>query len=66
MNEKEKLTYNLNVKDLNAIEANAEDERPLKRHWANFSFYLMASLSIVLPLLFICKFLLTFWNYGQV
>lgn len=51
-----KETYNLNIKELNNIEQKAEEtERPLKRHWANFSFYLMASLSIILPLLFLCK-----------
>jgi hypothetical protein len=52
----EKTTYNINVKELNKLEATmTENERPLKHHWANFSFYFMASLSIILPLLFLCK-----------
>ncbi len=52
--EKEKETYKLNITELNNIEQTAaEAEQPLRRHWANISFYLMASLSIVLPLMFL-------------
>jgi hypothetical protein len=51
-----KESYRLTVKELDKIEAGAaERERPLKRHWANVSFYLMGSLSIVLPLIFLGK-----------
>lgn len=55
-NPSEKATFKVTAKELNAIEQQAaekEAERSLHRHWANFSFYLMASLSIVLPALFL-------------
>ena len=53
-----KETYNINIKELNKIESKAEEtsERPLRRHWSNVSFYLMASLSIVLPVLFLSTY----------
>jgi hypothetical protein len=55
----EKVTYNINVKELEKIEQEREaKDRPLKHHWANISFYLMASLSIVLPLLFLRKYIM--------
>jgi hypothetical protein len=44
-----KVTYN--IKELEAKDD--EDAVPLKAHWANFSFYLMASLSVILPGLFL-------------
>lgn len=53
--EKEKITYKINAKDLNQMEEKTAEKasRPLKKHWANITFYIMASLSIVLPLLFL-------------
>ncbi|KAH8671589.1 hypothetical protein BX600DRAFT_510254 [Xylariales sp. PMI_506] len=48
--------YKVTVNDLDHIEKKAADkdtERTLRHHWSNFSFYLMASLSIILPLLFL-------------
>jgi hypothetical protein len=57
----EKVTYNINVKELEKIEQEREKkDRPLKHHWANISFYFMASLSIVLPLLFLRKYIIVF------
>jgi hypothetical protein len=47
--ESEKVTYN--IKEVEAMED--KEALPLKAHWTNFSFYFMASLSIVLPALFI-------------
>jgi hypothetical protein len=55
---KNKSTYRITVKDLEEMESKAtamDEERPLRHHWTNFSFYLMASLSVVLPLLFLRK-----------
>lgn len=54
--DKNKITYKVTAKDLTDIEKKAADkdlERPLRRHWANFAFYFMGSLSIILPLLFV-------------
>lgn len=54
--DKNKITYKITEKDLEEMENKAKNkdiERPLTRHWTNISFYLMASLSIVLPLLFL-------------
>lgn len=54
--DKSKITYKVTAQDLADIEKKAADkdlERPLRRHWANFTFYFMGSLSIVLPLLFV-------------
>lgn len=56
--DKTKITYKITEKDLQEMDkkaANKDVERPLTRHWTNISFYLMASLSIVLPLLFLGK-----------
>jgi hypothetical protein len=51
--ESEKTTY-INVKEIQQqLDEKAAEERSLRRHWQNFSFYLLASLSIVLPLLFL-------------
>jgi hypothetical protein len=50
-----KETY-MSVKEINTLEnGDLERERPLKHHWANASFYIMGSLSIVLPLVFLGK-----------
>lgn len=54
--DKNKITYRVTAQDLDDIEKKAADkdlERPLRRHWANFTFYFMGSLSIILPLLFV-------------
>ncbi|KAB5518905.1 hypothetical protein GE09DRAFT_506976 [Coniochaeta sp. 2T2.1] len=53
--EKEKVTYKITAKDLNELEDKTTEKatRPLKKHWANMTFYIMASLSIILPLLFL-------------
>ncbi|KAI9162714.1 FAD-dependent monooxygenase OpS4 [Paramyrothecium foliicola] len=53
---KEKTTYRITQKELKAIDAKMEEHsktRSLQRHWADVSFYIMASLSVVLPLLFL-------------
>lgn len=53
-----KETYKVTAKDLEEMEKKSVDkdlEMPLRHHWTNFSFYLMASLSIVLPVLFLSK-----------
>lgn len=53
---KSKVTYRVTAQDLQEMEKKAADkdlERPLRRHWANFTFYFMGSLSIILPLLFV-------------
>ncbi|KAK1829561.1 hypothetical protein QBC39DRAFT_413233 [Podospora conica] len=53
--EKGKGDYKVTVKDLKDLDEKAEEtnENKLNRRWANFSFYLMASLSVILPLLFL-------------
>lgn len=51
-----KDTYRFTQKDLNALDAAAAanaKKLPLNHRWSAFSFYLMASLSVVLPLLFV-------------
>lgn len=56
--EKNKITYKVTAKELEDMDKKAADknlERPLKHHWSNFTFYLMASLSIILPLFFLSK-----------
>jgi hypothetical protein len=57
-----KETY-MSVKEIDNLESGGalERERPLKHHWANASFYIMGSLSIILPLVFLGKSLST--NY---
>ena len=57
-NGSEKVTFKVTAKELNEIEQQAADkeaQRSLHRHWANFSFYFMASLSSVLPGLFLSE-----------
>ncbi|KAB5563194.1 hypothetical protein GE09DRAFT_773371 [Coniochaeta sp. 2T2.1] len=54
--EKEKHTYKISAKELADIEQATTEkvtEKKLNRHWANLTFYFMASLSIVLPSLFL-------------
>ncbi|OIW29791.1 hypothetical protein CONLIGDRAFT_345385 [Coniochaeta ligniaria NRRL 30616] len=54
--EKEKHTYKITAKELADIEQATSEkatEKKLNRHWANLTFYFMASLSIILPSLFI-------------
>jgi hypothetical protein len=41
--------------DLENATTEKVNEKKLSRHWANVTFYIMASLSIVLPCLFLCK-----------
>jgi hypothetical protein len=56
--DKEKVTYKISGKELNDIEQKRADKassRKLESHWANFSFYFMASLSFILPALFLGK-----------
>lgn len=63
--DKNKITYKVTARDLADIEKKAADkdlERPLRRHWANFTFYFMGSLSIILPLLFVGMLLSTVIN----
>jgi len=53
-----KVTYKVDERELNSMDEKiAQDakDKPLQRHWANFSFYFMASLSVILPLLFVGK-----------
>ncbi|KAK3342200.1 hypothetical protein B0T25DRAFT_618005 [Lasiosphaeria hispida] len=49
--------YKVTVKDLKDLDEKAEKQQdsqwPLERRWAAFSFYLLASLSVVLPTLFL-------------
>jgi hypothetical protein len=53
----DKVTYIQSVKELEEAEKqNLENaHRPLHRHWANASFYIMASMSILLPLMFLSE-----------
>jgi hypothetical protein len=51
--DKRNVTYKLTTKELDELNKEAENLRPLKKHWANITFYILASLSIVLPLLFL-------------
>jgi len=52
-----KQGYRVTVKDLNDLDEKAEQreesQKALERRWAAFSFYFMASLSVILPLLFL-------------
>ncbi|KAH8668384.1 hypothetical protein BX600DRAFT_434925 [Xylariales sp. PMI_506] len=51
---KDKVTYQIAEKDLQAMEEKSvAGEAPLRRHWTDFSYYFMASLSIILPALFL-------------
>jgi len=55
----EKTTYIGTEKELLDLEKAHDEElnrRPLKRHWANASFYVLASLTVVLPILFVSKY----------
>ena len=52
------VTYKIDEKHLQEVDEKAAQDRPLQRHWANISFYLLGSLSVVLPLLFVGKSLL--------
>lgn len=56
--EREKVTYKITAKELNQMEEKTAEKasRPLKKHWENITFYIMASLSIILPLLFLREF----------
>lgn len=54
--DKNKITYHITAMDLEEMDKKAADkdiERPLRHHWTNITFYLMGSLSVVLPLLFL-------------
>lgn len=58
---KEKETYKITGRDMTALEEKIEQDnqnKALQRHFADISFYIMASLSVVLPLLFLSKHLL--------
>ena len=55
----EKITYKVTVGELDEADkkfAEKDEERSIRRHWTNIAFYLMGSLSIVLPVLFLSKF----------
>ncbi|KAF2993855.1 hypothetical protein E8E13_000404 [Curvularia kusanoi] len=52
----EKITYKVTVGALEEADrkfAEKDEERSIRRHWTNIAFYLMGSLSIVLPILFL-------------
>jgi len=54
-----KSGFKITTKDLNELDEKAAQKgagRPLGRRWEEFSFYLLASLSVVLPTLFIGMF----------
>jgi hypothetical protein len=59
--DKEKVTYKITAKDLNQMEDETAEKasRPLNKHWANMTFYVMATLSIILPLLFLREYALS-------
>ncbi|KAH8653569.1 hypothetical protein BX600DRAFT_515834 [Xylariales sp. PMI_506] len=53
---KNKVTYKITEKHLQEIDEKAAaslEDQPLERHWTDFSYYFMSSLSVVLPLLFL-------------
>lgn len=53
--DKQKQTYKITAEELSDIEQAVADkvtEKKLNHHWANLTFYLMASLSIILSSLF--------------
>ncbi|KAH8660022.1 hypothetical protein BX600DRAFT_438248 [Xylariales sp. PMI_506] len=53
---KDKVTYKITNKDVTAMEEKIEqniNSKPLQRHFVDVSFYIMASLSVILPLLFL-------------
>lgn len=55
----EKITYKVTVGELDEADkkfAEKDEERSIRRHWTNIAFYLMGSLSIVLPVLFLSRF----------
>ena len=56
---KDEVTYKITEKDLEAMDNQAAEKasHTLSRQWTNFAFYFMASLSIILPLLFLSEFL---------
>jgi hypothetical protein len=49
--------YKVTNKDLDKLDEKLkqETEAPLRRHWENITFYFMASLSVILPTLFLGK-----------
>jgi hypothetical protein len=52
----EKVTYIKNAKDLEAAEKAAEHkQKPLGRHWSDVTFYFLAALSVILPVLLLSK-----------
>jgi hypothetical protein len=56
----ENITYKVTAGELEEADkkfAEKDEERSIRRHWTNIAFYLMGSLSIVLPILFLSKFL---------
>lgn len=56
----EKVTYKVTLGELDEADkkfAEKDEERSIRRHWTSIAFYLMGSLSIVLPILFLGKFL---------
>ncbi len=48
----EKITFNVTNNDFEKLDEEAQFSQ-LQRHWESFSFYFMASLAVVLPLLFV-------------
>ncbi|KAL1890956.1 hypothetical protein Sste5346_007953 [Sporothrix stenoceras] len=50
----EKVTYKMADKDLEKLDEDKPSSE-LQHHWENISFYMMASLSIILPMLFVRK-----------
>jgi hypothetical protein len=55
--------YRITNNDLDKLDnkLKQETETPLRRHWENFTFYLMASLSFILPTLFLSKW----WRFAN-
>jgi hypothetical protein len=58
--------YKFSATEIEALDQKAENMQPLQRHWANVTFYILASLSIVLPLLFLCWYHLHLANTGNI
>lgn len=57
--EKSNATPNVTAKEIDPLDEKSSNIKPLQRHWANLTFYILASLSIVLPLLLLSEFQLS-------
>ncbi|KAH8660203.1 hypothetical protein BX600DRAFT_438418 [Xylariales sp. PMI_506] len=76
--DKKKVTYKVTEKDAQEVDEKATaalQDKPLTRHWTGLSYYLMASLSIILPSLFLIlgiaialmrnKYVTSDWRYME-